>query len=50
LDTYIYRALRGAGDMTSSAAASFFQSVVGLIMVVTCNTIVKKIDDESSLF
>ncbi len=50
LDTYIYRALRGAGDMASSAAASFFQSVVGLIMVVTCNAIVKKIDDESSLF
>jgi len=50
LDTYIYRALRGAGDMASSAAASFFQSVVGLIMVVSCNYIVKKIDNESSLF
>lgn len=50
LDTYIYRALRGAGDMASSAAASFFQSIVGLIMVVSCNAIVKKIDDESSLF
>ncbi len=50
LDTYIYRALRGAGDMASSAAASFFQSVVGLIMVVGCNAIVKKIDSDSSLF
>lgn len=50
LDTYIYRALRGSGDMASSAAASFFQSVVGLVMVVSCNAIVKKIDDESSLF
>lgn len=50
LDTYIYRALRGAGDMASSAAASFFQSVVGLIMVVSCNAIVKKIDSDSSLF
>lgn len=50
MDTYIYRALRGAGDMSSSAAASFFQSVVGLIMVVGCNAIVKKIDSDSSLF
>ncbi len=50
LDTYIFRALRGAGDMSSSSAAGFFQSVVGLIMVVTCNAIVKKIDSDSSLF
>ena len=50
LDTYIFRALRGAGDISSSAAAGFFQSVVGLVMVVACNTIVKKIDSESSLF
>ena len=50
LDTYIFRALRGAGDISSSAAAGFFQSVVGLIMVVACNSIVKKIDSESSLF
>ncbi|MBQ4517934.1 MAG: sugar ABC transporter permease [Clostridia bacterium] len=50
LDTYIFRALRGAGDMTSSAAAGLFQSVVGLIMVVTCNTIVKKFESESALF
>lgn len=50
LDTYIFRALRGAGDMTSSAAAGLFQSVVGLIMVVTCNKIVKKFESESALF
>lgn len=50
LDTYIFRALRGAGDVSSSAAASFFQSVVGLIMVLTCNGIVRKIDNSSALF
>lgn len=50
LDTYIFRALRGAGDISSSAAASFFQSVVGLIMVVVCNGIVRKVDNDSALF
>ena len=50
LDTYIFRALRGAGDISSSAAASFFQSVVGLIMVLTCNGLVRKIDNDSALF
>ena len=50
LDTYIFRALRGAGDISNSAAASFFQSVVGLIMVLVCNGIVRKIDNDSALF
>ena len=50
LDTYIFRALRNAGDLSSSAASGFFQSVVGLIMVVSCNAIVKKLDSDSALF
>lgn len=50
LDTYIFRALRGAGEVSSSAAASFFQSVVGLLMVLVCNGIVRKIDNDSALF
>ncbi len=50
LDTYVFRALRGAGDISSSAAASFFQSVVGLVMVLVCNGIVRKLDNDSALF
>lgn len=50
LDTYIFRALRGSGDVAGSAAASFFQSVVGLVMVLVCNGIVRKIDNDSALF
>lgn len=50
LDTYIYRALKGAGDISGSAAASFFQSVVGFIMIMLANYTVKKIDDDSALF
>jgi len=50
LDTYVYRAMRGLGDFATSSAVSFFQSVVGLVMIVVCNAIVKKIDEDSSLF
>ena len=50
LDTYIYRTLRVSGDIASSSAASFFQSFVGLILVLTANKIVKVIDSENALF
>lgn len=50
IDTYIYRALKVSGDLTGSSAASFVQSVVGLILVLITNTITKKIDPENALF
>lgn len=50
LDTYVYRSMRTLGDFSTSSAVSFFQSVIGLILVVTCNMIVKKIDEDCSLF
>lgn len=49
ISTYTYRALLG-GSLEKSAAVGLFQSVVGLIMVVTTNLIVKKISPENSLF
>ena len=33
-----------------SSAAGVYQSVVGFILVVTANFIVRKVDNESSLF
>lgn len=50
LDTYIYRAMRNLGDFSTSAAVSFFQSTVGFVLVVICNSIVKRVDEESALF
>lgn len=51
-NTYVYNLMMGAGSasMGMSAAASMLQSVVGFILVVATNMIVKKIDEESSLF
>ena len=50
IDTYIYRALKVSGDLTGSSAASFVQSVVGLILVLITNKITKKLDPENALF
>lgn len=50
IDTYVYRGLMQTNNIGMSAAAGFYQSVVGFILVVVANLIVKKIDSESALF
>lgn len=50
IDTYVYRALLVNNNFGMSAAASFLQSVVGFIFIVTANAIVGKIDKGSTLF
>ena len=50
LDTYVYRALSGTGSIGMSSAVAFFQSVVGCLMVVASNMIIRKVDKESALF
>ena len=50
IDTYIYRALKVSGDIPGSSAASFVQSVAGLVIVFISNYITKKIDPDNALF
>lgn len=50
MDTYIYKAIKVTGDITGSAAASFFQSVVGFVLVIAANAIVKKVDEQNAMF
>jgi len=50
IDTYVYRALLKLNDVGMSSAASFIQSVVGFIFIVTANKIVSRVDKSSSLF
>jgi putative aldouronate transport system permease protein len=50
IDTYSYRALRQLGNFSMSAAIVFYQSVMGLICILLFNSLVRKIDKESSLF
>ncbi len=50
IETYVFRALRQTGDVGMASAAGFYQAVIGLIVVLTANYIVSKIDKENSLF
>ena len=50
IDTYIYRALTTLGNTGMSTAAGLYQSVVGFILVVLSNLVVRRIDEESALF
>lgn len=50
IDTYVYRALMSAGGIGRSAAAGLFQSFVGFTLVMFCNYIVRKVDEERAIF
>ena len=50
IDTYVYRALRVNGDIGMSTAIGLYQSLVGLVLVFAANYVVRKINDENSLF
>lgn len=50
IDTYVYRGLMELNDVGMSAAAGLYQSVVGFILVITANSIVRKVDSDNALF
>jgi putative aldouronate transport system permease protein len=50
IDTYVYRGLMNNGDIGMSSAAGLYQSVVGFILILIANTVVRKIDKEKALF
>jgi len=49
IDTYVYRGLLQLGNISMSAASGLYQSVVGFILVLSANLLVRKIDPESAL-
>ena len=50
IDTYVYRGLMQSGNVGMSAAAGFYQSIVGFAIVLIANAIVRKTNEESALF
>ena len=50
LDTYVYRSLKQLGDIGMSSAACVYQSVVGFVLVILSNLLIKKIDPDYALF
>lgn len=50
IDTYVYRGLMELNNIGMAAAAALFQSVVGFVLVLGANAIVRKVDSENALF
>ncbi|MGA2641207.1 MAG: ABC transporter permease subunit [Spirochaetia bacterium] len=50
IDTYVYRALTNTQDMGLAAAAGTYQAIVGFVLVLGANLVVRRIDPEKSLF
>ena len=50
IDVYVYKGLIILNDVGRSAAAGFFQSICGFILVLTANFVVSKVDKDNALF
>ncbi|WEK56283.1 MAG: ABC transporter permease subunit [Candidatus Cohnella colombiensis] len=50
IDTYVYRGLKMTGEIGMSTAAGLYQSVVGFVLVITSNYIVRKFNKDNALF
>lgn len=50
IDTYVYRGLMNTANMGMSAAACFYQSVVGFSLVMITNALVRKVSSENAMF
>lgn len=50
IDTYVYRSLTVNFDIGMGSAAGVFQSVFGCILVLSVNTIVRRVSDDLALF
>jgi putative aldouronate transport system permease protein len=50
IDTFVYRSLIGMGNIGMSSAAALYQSLVGFVLVLVSNFVIKKVDSESAMF
>ena len=50
LDTFVFNGLAGGGDIGMASAAGLYQSVVGSILLLSTNAIVRRLDPEAALF
>lgn len=50
IETFVYRATMNDFNFSTASAVGLYQSIVGFVIVVTVNAIVKKIEPDYSLF
>ncbi len=50
IDTYVFRGLMERGNIGMSAAAGFYQSLVGFVLILAANGTVRRLSKENALF
>lgn len=50
IDTYVFRTFTVLKDYSVTSAAGLYQQVVGCVLVITVNAVVKRIDSDSAIF
>lgn len=50
IDTYVFRSLTQLKDFTITSAAGLYQQVIGCVLVLVSNAIVRKVEPDSALF
>ncbi len=50
IDTFVYNQLMNQNNIGMSSAAGFYQSIVGFILVIIANAIVRKMSPEDAMF
>ena len=50
IETYVFRALTVDGNISMASASNFYKSIVGFVLVLITNAVVKKINPENSLY
>jgi putative aldouronate transport system permease protein len=50
IDTYVFRSLNQTGEIEMAAAASFYQSIVGFVIVMISNGIIRIVSKEDAIF
>ncbi|MBT2291528.1 sugar ABC transporter permease [Paenibacillus albidus] len=50
IDTYVFRGLMQLGDIGMASAAGLYQSIVGFILVIFSNYVVRKLSKDNALF
>jgi putative aldouronate transport system permease protein len=50
IDTYVYRGLIELNNIGMAAAAGLYQSIIGFILVISSNLIVRRVNPENALF
>lgn len=50
IDVYVYNALMQSSDFSMSSAASVYQSLVGFVVIIAVNALIRKTSRENALF